>query len=514
MVQMTNRASNVAARHAADQAPGTPTRANKAEPITRSKCHHGSNSGIMSYFQKGKSHLMVLVVGMMLGYILLPVLVLEVADMDGVLKTIPDQKMYTSSVQTRHQGSAAAQDNNPYRISSADTYQYLRPKITTETVPRALEPEVAAVEGSNAMTSVEQRLVEDHNILSRQSMPTRTTPYVMKTNTLPDHQRKKILVTGGAGFVGSHLVDKLMMEGHEVIVVDNFFTGQKKNVAHWLHHPNFSLVVHDVTEPIQLEVDQIYHLACPASPPHYQYNPVKTIKTSTMGTLNMLGLAKRVRARMLLTSTSEIYGDPTVHPQPESYWGNVNTIGPRSCYDEGKRVAETMMYSYKNQNGVEIRVARIFNTFGPRMHPNDGRVVSNFIIQSLQNKNITIYGEGDQTRSFQYVSDLVEGLYKLMNGDYDLPVNLGNPEEYTVKSFAEYIHTLTKSESKIIFLPKSEDDPTQRRPEIVTAKAKIGWEPVVKVESGLKKTIDYFRRVLEDAGEIIPTGPGAAKPEA
>lgn len=269
-----------------------------------------------------------------------------------------------------------------------------------------------------------------------------------------------------------------------------------------------------MTEPIQLEVDQIYHLACPASPPHYQYNPVKTIKTSTMGTLNMLGLAKRVRARMLLTSTSEIYGDPTVHPQPESYWGNVNTIGPRSCYDEGKRVAETMMYSYKNQNKVEIRIARIFNTFGPRMHPNDGRVVSNFIIQSLQNKNITIYGEGKQTRSFQYVSDLVEGLYKLMNSDYDLPVNLGNPEEYTVKSFADYIHSLTDSKSHIVYLPKSQDDPSQRRPEITTAKSKIGWEPVVKVEQGLKKTIEYFRGVLEDAGEIIPTGPGAAKPEA
>ena len=277
---------------------------------------------------------------------------------------------------------------------------------------------------------------------------------------------------------------------------------------------DYSLVVHDVTEPIQLEVDQIYHLACPASPPHYQYNPVKTIKTSTMGTLNMLGLAKRVRARMLLTSTSEIYGDPTVHPQPESYWGNVNTIGPRSCYDEGKRVAETMCLAYKNQNGVEIRIARIFNTFGPRMHPNDGRVVSNFIIQSLQNKDITIYGEGKQTRSFQYVSDLVEGLYKLMNSNYDMPVNLGNPEEYTVKSFAEYIHKLTASTSKIVYLPKSQDDPSQRRPEITTAKEQIGWQPQVKVEQGLQKTIEYFKVVLEDAGEIIPTGPGAAKPEA
>lgn len=263
-----------------------------------------------------------------------------------------------------------------------------------------------------------------------------------------------------------------------------------------------------------LEVDQIYHLACPASPPHYQYNPVKTIKTSTMGTLNMLGLAKRVRARILLTSTSEIYGDPEVHPQPESYWGNVNTIGPRACYDEGKRVAETMMYSYKNQNNVEIRVARIFNTFGPRMHPNDGRVVSNFIIQSLQDKQMTIYGTGEQTRSFQYVTDLVDGLHKLMNGDYEFPVNLGNPEEFSVKDFAEYIKDMAKSKSKIVNLPKSEDDPQQRQPDISTAKKEIDWEPKVSVEDGLKNTIDYFSRVLKEAGEIIPTGPGAAKPEA
>jgi len=273
-------------------------------------------------------------------------------------------------------------------------------------------------------------------------------------------------------------------------------------------------VVHDVTEEIMLEVDQIYHLACPASPPHYQYNPVKTIKTSTMGTLNMLGLAKRVKARILLTSTSEIYGDPQVHPQPESYWGNVNTVGPRSCYDEGKRVAETMMYSYKNQNNVDVRVARIFNTFGPRMHPNDGRVVSNFIIQSLQGKDMTIYGEGQQTRSFQYVSDLVEGLYALMNGDYTSPVNLGNPDEYSIKDFAEYVHKLTDTKSKIEFLPKSQDDPGQRRPDITTAKRELNWEPKVTVENGLKQTIDYFQRVLDQAGEIIPTGPGAAKPEA
>jgi len=262
-----------------------------------------------------------------------------------------------------------------------------------------------------------------------------------------------------------------------------------------------------------LEVDQIYHLACPASPPHYQYNPIKTIKTSTVGTINMLGLAKRVGARILLTSTSEIYGDPKVNPQPETYWGNVNTIGPRSCYDEGKRVAETMMYAYKNQAKVETRIARIFNTFGPRMHPNDGRVVSNFIIQALQNKPITIYGEGSQTRSFQYVSDLVDGLYKLMNSNYDGPVNLGNPDEYTVKKFAEYIKEKTKSSSVITHLEASKDDPNQRKPDIRLGKEKIGWEPKVTVEVGLEKAIEYFSRVLHDSGEIIPTGPGAAKPK-
>ena len=261
------------------------------------------------------------------------------------------------------------------------------------------------------------------------------------------------------------------------------------------------------------EVDQIYHLACPASPPHYQYNPVKTIKTSTMGTINMLGLAKRVKARILLSSTSEIYGDPLEHPQKETYWGNVNPIGPRSCYDEGKRVAETMMYSYRNQNNVEVRVARIFNTFGPRMHPNDGRVVSNFIIQALQNKPLTIYGDGSQTRSFQYVTDLVNGLHALMNGDYDMPVNLGNPDEYTVKEFAQHIKDITKSESKISFLEKSQDDPSRRKPDINVAKKEIGWEPKVAVKDGLANAIEYFQRVLDADGEIIPTGPGASKPK-
>eukprot|EP00536_Pseudo-nitzschia_multiseries_P004978 jgi/Psemu1/238101/estExt_Genewise1.C_890011 len=357
------------------------------------------------------------------------------------------------------------------------------------------------------------RLIENKNLLATQSLPTDRSPGIMQTAVLSDHRRKKILVTGGAGFVGSHLVDKLMMEGHEVTVVDNFFTGQKKNVAHWMHHPNFSLVVHDVTEPLTVEVDEIYHLACPASPPHYQFNPVKTIKTSTMGTLNMLGLAKRVKAKVLLTSTSEIYGDPQVHPQSEVYWGNVNPIGPRSCYDEGKRVAETMMYSYKEQSGVDVRVARIFNTFGPRMHPNDGRVVSNFIIQALQEKPLTVYGEGDQTRSFQYVDDLVNGLHSLMNGDFDGPVNLGNPDEFTMKEFAEYIKKLTKSKSEIRFLEKTQDDPSKRKPDISRAKEELGWEPRVTVEEGLGNTIKYFAKVLEEAGEIIPTGPGASKPQ-
>jgi len=358
-----------------------------------------------------------------------------------------------------------------------------------------------------------ERYVADQQLLATQSIPTPHTPHVINTIRLPDSQRMKILITGGAGFVGSHLVDRLMSEGHEVVVMDNFFTGRKANVEHWLHHPNFSLVRHDVIQPILLEVDQIYHLACPASPPHYQYNPVKTIKTSTMGTINMLGLAKRVKARILLASTSEIYGDPNVHPQPESYWGNVNTIGPRACYDEGKRVAETMMFAYKNQNNVDIRVARIFNTFGPRMHPNDGRVVSNFIIQSLQDKDITIYGDGSQTRSFQYVDDLVNGLVKLMNGSYDMPVNIGNPDEYSIKDFATKIRDMCKSKSEIKYLPKVADDPTQRKADISTAKRELGWEPKVHVDEGLKKTIEYFQGEVEAAGEIVPTGPDAAKPK-
>lgn len=384
-------------------------------------------------------------------------------------------------------------------------------EVTVENGSKRLK--IVSSEDDTKSSSLD-RFIADQRLLATQSIPTAHTPVAIPTKIIGDALRKKILVTGGAGFVGSHLVDRLMAQGHEVIVLDNFFTGRKANVEHWLHHPNFSLVRHDVIQPILLEVDQIYHLACPASPPHYQYNPVKTIKTSTMGTLNMLGLAKRVKARMLLTSTSEIYGDPNVHPQPETYWGNVNTIGPRSCYDEGKRVAETMMYAYKDQNDVSIRIARIFNTFGPRMHPNDGRVVSNFIIQSLQDKNITIYGDGSQTRSFQYVDDLVNGLIKLMNGSCDSPVNLGNPDEYSIKNFATKIRDMTKSKSEIIYLPKVADDPTQREPDIAKAKKELDWEPVVTVEEGLQKTIDYFRRQVEVAGEIVPTGPDAAKPGA
>jgi len=401
-------------------------------------------------------------------------------------------------------------------IKSSETVKFISnfqsSKIIESRRLRSLR-EGESVEESESQINEAQELVGVQMLKSRQSIPTPTTPKVMYTPKLSDSKRMKILVTGGAGFVGSHLVDKLMMQGHEVVVLDNFFTGQKKNIEHWLEHPNFSLIVHDVIEPIMVECDQIYHLACPASPPHYQYNPVKTIKTSTMGTINMLGLAKRVKARMLLTSTSEIYGDPQVHPQPESYWGNVNTIGPRSCYDEGKRVAETMMYAYQEQSDVEVRVARIFNTFGPRMHPNDGRVVSNFIIQALQDKPLTIYGDGQQTRSFQYVSDLVDGLHSLMNGNYDRPVNLGNPEEYSVKDFAEFVKALSNSSSEIVFYERSQDDPSQRKPAIKVAEDNIGWKPKVLVKDGLKKAIEYFQHVIEESGDIIPTGPGAAKPK-
>ncbi|XP_055345773.1 UDP-glucuronic acid decarboxylase 1-like [Paramacrobiotus metropolitanus] len=315
--------------------------------------------------------------------------------------------------------------------------------------------------------------------------------------------RRRILVTGGAGFVGSHLVDRLMLEGHEVIVVDNYFTGRKRNVEHWIGHENFELIHHDIVNPLFIEVDEIYHLASPASPPHYMYNPVKTIKTNTVGTVNMLGLAKRNRAKLLLASTSEVYGDPEVHPQPESYWGHVNPIGPRSCYDEGKRVAETLCYAYQKQERVSVAVARIFNTFGPRMHMNDGRVVSNFILQALQNEPITVYGSGEQTRSFQYVSDLVEGMILLMAANYSLPVNLGNPEEHSVKEFAVMINNAVDGKSEIINKPAMIDDPRRRKPDITLAKNLLGWEPKVSLKDGLSKTVQYFKKELAKSSEPI-----------
>ncbi|MBE9036372.1 UDP-glucuronic acid decarboxylase family protein [aff. Roholtiella sp. LEGE 12411] len=309
----------------------------------------------------------------------------------------------------------------------------------------------------------------------------------------------RILVTGGAGFIGSHLIDRLITDGHEVICLDNFYTGHKRNILKWLNHPYFELIRHDITEPIRLEVDQIYHLACPASPVHYQYNPVKTVKTNVMGTLNMLGLAKRVKARFLLASTSEVYGDPEVHPQTEDYRGNVNPIGLRSCYDEGKRIAETLAFDYYRQNKVEIRVARIFNTYGPRMFENDGRVVSNFIVQALQGIPLTVYGEGTQTRSFCYVSDLVEGLMLLMNGDYVGPVNLGNPDEYTILQLAQAVQDLVNSDAQIKFEQLPSDDPRRRRPDITKAKTLLNWEPTIPLKEGLKLTIEDFRdRVKSD----------------
>jgi UDP-glucuronate decarboxylase len=304
----------------------------------------------------------------------------------------------------------------------------------------------------------------------------------------------RILVTGGAGFLGSHLCDRLMADGNEVICLDNLFTGAKANIAHLLGNPNFEFVRHDVIDPFKYEVDQIYNLACPASPPHYQFNPIKTTKTSVMGAINCLGLAKRVKARVFQASTSEVYGDPSVHPQPESYWGNVNPIGRRSCYDEGKRVAETLFFDYHRENDVDIRIVRIFNTYGPRMHPNDGRVVSNFIVQALKGENITIYGDGLQTRSFCYVDDLIEGFVRLMNQTETVgPVNLGNPGEFTMIELAESVLKLTKSKSKIIHKALPADDPKQRQPDITLAKKYLKWEPKIPLTEGLRKTISYFK---------------------
>jgi len=311
---------------------------------------------------------------------------------------------------------------------------------------------------------------------------------------------KRILVTGGAGFVGSHLCEKLLKEGNEVIALDNYFTGKKANVIHLMDNHYFEMIRHDVTQPFFIEVDEIYNLACPASPIYYQYNPIKTVKTSVMGAINMLGLAKRIRAKVLQASTSEVYGDPKVHPQTEDYWGHVNPIGIRSCYDEGKRVAETLFMSYHEQNDVKIKIIRIFNTYGPRMDSNDGRVVSNFIVQALKGDNITIYGNGDQTRSFQYVDDLINGMIKMMatGDDFIGPVNIGNPGEFTILELAQKIIDITGSKSKLIYEPLPKDDPMKRKPDITLAKKMLNWEPTVKLEEGLIKTIKYFEKVLEE----------------
>lgn len=309
---------------------------------------------------------------------------------------------------------------------------------------------------------------------------------------------KRILVTGGAGFIGSQLCERLLREGHDVICMDNYFTGSKMNIVNLLENPYFELIRHDVTMPLFVETDEIYNLACPASPVHYQYNGIKTIKTSVMGAINTLGLAKRTKSKILQASTSEVYGDPLVHPQPEEYWGNVNTLGPRACYDEGKRCAETLFMSYHMQNNVRIKIARIFNTYGPKMNSNDGRVVSNFVVQALKGENITIFGNGSHSRSFQYIDDLLDGLIKLMDtpDSFTGPVNLGNPDEFTIKSLAELVIKMTGSKSKIVYLPLPVDDPKQRKPDITLAKKELGWQPTVKLEAGLEKTIEYFRKTL------------------
>jgi UDP-glucuronate decarboxylase len=307
---------------------------------------------------------------------------------------------------------------------------------------------------------------------------------------------KKVLITGGAGFIGSHLCERLLNDGNEVICLDNFFTGSKDNIIHLMNNPYFEVIRHDIEEPILLEVDEIYHLASPASPIHYQKDPVKTVKTNVMGAINVLDIAKRTSARVLLASTSEVYGDPEIHPQVEEYRGNVNPIGPRACYDEGKRCAETLFFDYYREYGVDIRVIRIFNTYGPRMAVNDGRVVSNFIIQALKNEDITIYGDGSQTRSFQYVDDLINGMIKMMKSDYIGPINIGNPDEFTILDLAKKVIDLINSKSKIIFKPLPQDDPKKRRPDITKAKKYLNWEPKVKLEDGLKNTIEYFKRVI------------------
>ena len=315
---------------------------------------------------------------------------------------------------------------------------------------------------------------------------------------MKNYFNKRILVTGGSGFLGSHLCERLLHEGHEILCADNFYTGRRSNIVHLVNNPSFEVLRHDITFPLFVEVDEIYNLACPASPIHYQFDPVQTTKTSVHGSINMLGLAKRLKAKILQASTSEVYGDPAIHPQPESYWGNVNPVGNRSCYDEGKRCAETLFFDYHRQHKLRIKVARIFNTYGPKMHPNDGRVVSNFIVQALQGKDLTVYGDGSQTRSFCYVDDLIDGLIKLMNSPDDLtgPVNLGNPVEFTILQLANMVKEMTGSKSKIVFKPLPQDDPTQRKPDITLAKERLGWNPGTPLKDGLQRTIEYFRTFI------------------
>jgi UDP-glucuronate decarboxylase len=327
---------------------------------------------------------------------------------------------------------------------------------------------------------------------------------------------KSILVTGGAGFLGSHLCERLLAEGHIVVCVDNFFTGRKRNIEHLLGEPRFELIRHDVTFPLYVEVDSIYNLACPASPIHYQHDPVQTTKTSVIGAINMLGLAKRLKCRIFQASTSEVYGDPSVHPQPEDYWGNVNPIGPRSCYDEGKRCAETLFFDYYRQHKLEIKVVRIFNTYGPRMHPNDGRVVSNFIVQALKGEPITIYGDGQQTRSFCYVSDMIDGFIRMMDSPAELtgPVNLGNPGEFTMKELAQTVLDMTGSKSKLVHMPLPQDDPKQRQPDIGQAQRELNWQPTVTLRDGLRHTIGYFDRLLSEGRPVMVNGAHALRESA